>query len=314
MRVFLVSNFVGALQPETRNPKPETRNPKPETRNRSGKNHSSFQSAIDQMKTGIYIFIVFLLAWSGCEPDPPAMPEVTAFYPSSDTLPENLLRMYVVFSKPMKTQGNLEKIALYTGKGDEVGGAFLETAEELWSPDQKQWTILLDPGRVKTGLQAHETLGRALVEGERYELVIEGLEDVYHQKMSKRFVKPLHITSADTVAPDMAHWDVQVPSPNTKAPLTIYFPQSLDQFSIRQRLFLTTADTLSVAGRVEIGVQERSWIFTPADRWRKGTYYLHVNTRLADPAGNNLNGLFDHKVGSLKYNQEGVVTRLEVTI
>lgn len=220
--------------------------------------------------------------------------------------------MYIVFSSPMKTQGNLEKLTLYTSHGDVVEGAFLTTAHELWSPDQLQWTILLDPARVKTGLQAHEKMGRALVEGENYELVIEGLEDVNHQVMAERYVKAFYITKADTLPPSIDRWEIHAPQVRTTHPVTLTFPDVLDQFSLRQRLLLTTNENIPIEGRVEIGDQETVWMFTPEEPWEEGEYTLHVNTRLADPAGNNLNGLFDHKPGSLQYSEEGEVVSFVV--
>ena len=226
---------------------------------------------------------VVLLVLSGCSADQPASPEVTALYPSSDALPENLLRMYILFSTPMKTQGNLEKLKLYTSQGDVVEGAFLTTTDELWSPDQLQWTILLDPARVKTGLQAHEIMGRALVEGEHYELVIEGLEDVNHQSMAKRYVKVFYITKADTLSPSIDQWEIHAPQIQTTDPVTITFPDMLDQFSLLQRLLLTTKENIPIEGRVEIRDQETVWRFTPERRWVAGEYNLHINTRLADP-------------------------------
>ena len=214
----------------------------------------------------------------------------------------------------MKTQDNLENIKVFTVQGDEVEGAFLTTTHELWSPDQRQWTILLDPARVKTGLLAHERMGRALVEGERYELVIEGMEDVYHKTMEERFVKSLYITEADTLEPDVGQWDIRFPPAYSTLPFTIIFPDMLDQFSLQQRIMVTATDHVPVEGRVEIGDQERVWTFTPDERWELDDYYLHVNTRLADPAGNNLNGLFDHEPGSLKYTKEGEVLTFTIPV
>ncbi|MEM9919962.1 MAG: hypothetical protein AAF990_17830 [Bacteroidota bacterium] len=243
-----------------------------------------------------------------------APPEVLAVYPSLDTLPENLLRMYILFSKPMKTVGNLEKIRLTDPAGNTVKDAIFNNAYELWDNEQKQLTILFDPARVKTGLQANEALGRALQRGKNYRLSIQGLEDVYHQKMSAPFVKNIYVVDEDTTAPSTDNWTIEVPMSNTKTALVVQFPQSLDRLSALQRIRLTNTDQQLVEGEVELKKNEKEWYFTPHNKWVKGSYHLFVNTRLEDPSGNNLNGLFDHKIGSLKSDQEGELKSIPINI
>ena len=252
--------------------------------------------------------LLILMTCVGCG-SAPAPPVVESFYPSSDSLPENLLRVYVQFSVPMKTVGNQEKITLYDADGHEVPDALLGLAHELWSDDQKQWTVLFDPARVKTGLQANEQLGRALVKGHSYRLVIEGMEDVNHRKMEQPFVKTLHITIADTVSPAMDQWTIDAPVAQTKSPVVVTFPQMLDQFSLHQRLIITNQEELVIPGQISIENGEKRWIFTPEKAWEKGEYMLYAHARLADPAGNNLNGLFDHKQGTLQFNNENKIVK-----
>jgi len=50
-------------------------------------------------------------------------PKVVKIYPTADTLPENLLRLYVQFSHSMKAVNNLENIKLINEEGQEVEGA-----------------------------------------------------------------------------------------------------------------------------------------------------------------------------------------------
>ena len=245
-------------------------------------------------------------------PAPP--PGVEAVYPTADTLPENVLRMYVTFSTPMKVQGNLERIALLDPGGNEVEGAIFNNAYELWDHDQKQWTLIFDPARIKTGLVAHETLGRVLVPGHTYQLVIRDLEDVNHRPMVQPYIKHFHVAAADTTPPDIDLWDITAPQAGSLLPLVVTFPDIIDWFSLQQRLVLIDRSKDAVRGQVAVGTNETVWLFRPEDPWVAGEYTLYINTRLADPAGNNLNGLFDHKTGSLNYEQEGETIRLPVFI
>ena len=129
---------------------------------------------------------------------------VTEVYPTSDVLPENLLRFYVYFSRPMKREGALESIRLVDSKGEVVSGAFLENNFSLWSPDGTRLTLLFDPGRVKTGLVAHERFGRALKAGSNYELVIDStMMAVNGTPLSSTFRKAFRVAKPDFEAPDI---------------------------------------------------------------------------------------------------------------
>ncbi len=252
--------------------------------------------------------ILLLFSLSSCHISSPTQsisPEVIAIYPSSDTLPENLLRMYLLFSSPMKTVGNVEHIRLFDAEGQEVHGAIFQGAYELWDLKQQQLTILFDPARVKKGLIAHEQLGRALKAGATFTLQIDPLEDVTHRPLVKTYIKSFYITHPDTLAPNVDTWKLTKPDIYTCSPLVLTFPDMLDQFSLLQRIVVTDVDTIKVAGNKRLGTNEKAWIFTPLQAWGPGLYHICINTRLEDPAGNNLNGLFDHKAGSLKYRKEG---------
>ena len=108
-------------------------------------------------------------------------PKVIAIYPSSDTLPENLLRFYIQFLEPMKAVHNLENIKLLDENGKEIKGAIFNNVYELWDSRQQQLTLILDPARIKTGLIAHNNLGRALVPNQHFQLVIEKAENIHGQ-------------------------------------------------------------------------------------------------------------------------------------
>ncbi|MEM9329554.1 MAG: hypothetical protein AAGA85_28100 [Bacteroidota bacterium] len=231
---------------------------------------------------------------------------VVAVFPSADTLPANLLRMYVHFSRPMKPVGNLEKIHLVDDSGKEMVGALFNNVYELWNREQTQLTLLLDPARVKTGLKAHEERGRALEAGQRYALVIGQLEDI-HGNVTPPHTKSFWVSSEDLNSPDVQRWTIEVPEVGSRAPLTVSFPQILDRLSLLQRVKLTDANRRPVTGSVELASQETGWLFRPSERWVAGDYILHIHGRLEDPAGNNLNGLFDHQPGTLRNDTEGAI-------
>ncbi|MEM6380365.1 MAG: hypothetical protein AAF705_19405 [Bacteroidota bacterium] len=241
-------------------------------------------------------------------------PVITAIYPSSDTLPENLLRMYIHFSKSMKTLGNLEKIKLVDEEGQEVFGAIFNNAYELWDKEQKQLTLLFDPSRVKTGLSAHNEKGRSLRVGKNYKLLVGQLEDVEGKQLRAVYTKSFVVSQEDRLSPNTALWELKIPQANSLAPLIVRFPDMLDRLSLLQRLQLINESHQPIAGQVEILQRETEWQLMPSEKWVAGNYHLYIHGRLEDPSGNNLNGLFDHKVGSLKNKQEGVIETISITI
>ncbi|MEL6356921.1 MAG: hypothetical protein AAFQ37_08340, partial [Bacteroidota bacterium] len=175
-------------------------------------------------------------------------PLVTAVFPSSDTLPANLLRFYIHFSQPMKTFGNLEHIKLLSETGEEIKNAIFNNVYELWDAEQQQLTIILDPARVKTGLKANEEFGRALTKGNTYQLSIEELEDIHHRKLAAPFVKKFYATTADTISPDFENWLIAPPPAQTKLSLNVHFLDIADHFSAQQRIRLTDEQNQPIAG------------------------------------------------------------------
>jgi len=239
---------------------------------------------------------------------------IEAIYPTSDSLPENLLRMYVVFSHPMKTTGNIENIKLINNKGKEIEGAIFNNVYELWDDSQKQLTVIFDPSRVKTDLIANKELGRALEPNQQFQLQIDTVEDIYGQKLQQPFIKTFRVIPQDTIAPNTKNWQLITSKHNSKQPLQLVFKTPLDRMSLLTRIKVVDEFKQEVKGKISISNKEMKWQFTPNDVWEKEKYSLLINSRLEDPSGNNLNGLFDHKTGSLKNEQEGKIIALPFKI
>ena len=132
--------------------------------------------------------------------------------------------------------------------------------------------------------------------------------------MGTVFKKKIKVDNADFTILEIQNWEYRIPDLNTKNSFEVSFHQMLDYNSLRSRLIITDSNNNPLEGTISIKKQETQWSFLPKNLWKPGEYVLHVNTRLEDPSGNNLNGLFDHKTGSLKYRKEGVVERIPFSI
>ena len=219
---------------------------------------------------------------------------VSEVYPTSEVLPENLLRFYIYFSRPMQRENVLSSIKLLDSKGEVVSGAFLENKFQLWSPDGTRLTLLFDPGRVKTGLVAHRRLGRALKAGQNYELVIDPtMLAVDGTPLSSTFRRAFRVSKADFEAPDIEKWRLERPTngSNDSVKLVLNGPQ--DHVSLAYRIRIKDEAGKTVAGRIELAQAESVWVFKPDQSWTSSGYKIRIDPLLEDVAGNRLTGLFE---------------------
>ena len=147
---------------------------------------------------------------------------ITAVYPSGlKRLPENLLRFYIHFSAPMARGGayrHLKLIDLDSNKP--VHAPFLELEEELWSPDGKRFTLLIDPGRIKRGLKPREMFGPVLEAGKSYRLVIDrDWTDADGNSLESGFRRMFWTGPPDETQPDPKTWKLHRPQAGTREPL-----------------------------------------------------------------------------------------------
>lgn len=220
--------------------------------------------------------------------------EVTTVYPTADQLPENMLRFYVYFSAPMRDGDALKHIRLVDAQGKEVEDIFFDPIFELWDPSMQRLTLLFDPGRVKTGLRAHNELGRALLPDQSYSLIIgEELLDANGSSLARTYEKAFTVIEADRTPPDISQWEVTSPRANRIEPLTVDFPAPLDHALLTEFVYVKETNGEKVKGQVKLTEYETGWRFTPDEPWQAGPYELVIYTRLEDLAGNNLHGLFD---------------------
>lgn len=226
-------------------------------------------------------------------------PRLLSVYPSCDTVPENLLKFYFVFSKPMREGQALKHIFLVKNNGDTLFQTFLDLQPELWDRDGKQLTLWLDPGRIKRDLQPNQRMGLPLEKGTNYRLVVNNLwQDTRGVKLSGQWSRNFFASGSDKESPDLKKWTVTIPSPDTREPLLVGFTESLDYVLSKQTIRIVNENGIVVSGEIELNQNESGLRFTPDEPWQKDTYHLKSESRLEDLAGNNLDRLFDQEISA----------------
>ena len=228
-----------------------------------------------------------------------AAPALLEIYPTQDTLPENLLKIYLQFSQPMVEGRSLAYVTLLKDDRDTMKGTFLDLQPELWNNEGTVLTLWLDPGRAKRDLTPNKTLGAPLKKGERYTLhILKTWQSQEGIALTSTFKKIFITSLRDDQSPSPAQWKLKVPASGTTEPLEIDLIESLDYSLLNDAVQLFDADRVPVAGMVKLGDEESTFTFIPNESWKHGDYTLQIEGRLEDLAGNNLNRPFDRDLSA----------------
>lgn len=224
----------------------------------------------------------------------PALTEVSQIFPSSDLLPENLLRFYVCFSNPMQRGHALEQIVLLDSDGQRVPDALYRPPVELWDRTMRHLTVLLDPGRLKRWVGPNVELGPPLKVGQAYILEVgSSMKDLHGRPLRERFRK--HFFVGEPIREQIAVEGRRVvpPGAGSMDPLVLTFSTPLDWALLLRMITVRSPNGDVTDGQVAVDDCERRWTFSPSSPWRSGAYQVAVEPDLEDVCGNNLTGAFD---------------------
>lgn len=211
---------------------------------------------------------------------------VEKVYPSAEVLPANHLRFYLHFSAPMRGGKDIfNHIRILDAQGNEVHDPWLR--DELWDENSKMLILYIHPGRIKWGVLLRMLFGPVLEPDQEYTLVIPPeLLDIHGQKLGKEFRKKFRTTAEDRVRIVVEDWKFTSPPAGTRDAVVIAFPKIMDHSSLNRFLSIRNDKGETVAGKIDIGRDERSWSFRPTQPWQAGCYALTVSEELEDTAGN----------------------------
>lgn len=211
-------------------------------------------------------------------------------HPAGPAVPENLLRIELRFERPQRLPFDVDRLALVDGEGREIRHALLDLA--LPDADGRRITVLLDPGRVKTGVGPNLDAGRALKEGATVSLRVAG-SDADHAPV----IKTWRVTAAASQALQPQLWRLDAPRGGTRDSLSVDLRMPISSAS-QGLIAVVDGQGRRVAGRVSLDDGDATWRFQPARPWAEGQHRLVIHPGLEDPAGNRSCAAFEAPIGS----------------
>jgi hypothetical protein len=198
-------------------------------------------------------------------------------YPSGPTVPENLLRVELRFSKPLHPPLKIEDVKLVDDNGVEIKDPFLDLP--LPGADDKSMTILFHPGRVKSGVGPNLALGRALHVGDTVTLVIT------HPALAQPIRKTWQVTAFDATSPQPARWTFDLPRSGSRSAFVLHLDKPISS-SAEDLIAIRGPDGQRIFGDAHLVDGETTWRFVPVQSWQAGAYAVVTHPDLEDAAGN----------------------------
>jgi hypothetical protein len=211
--------------------------------------------------------------------------------PSGPEVAENLLRIELHLDRPMAGALDMSHVTLLDSAGTPIPDAFLDLP--LLDRSGRNVTLLLHPGRIKTGVGPNVSLGPALRSGQSVTLRIDD------PQLGRPFEQHWQVTPPLRERIDPQQWTVQTVRRSGRQTLRVIAPAALDGDAV-EAIAVQGPDGRRMAGVAMLTAGEREWQFTPKQNWRPGAHLLRIHPRLEDPQGNRLCSAFEQAGQSAK--------------
>jgi hypothetical protein len=214
---------------------------------------------------------------------------VAAVYPSGASVPENLLRIELRFAAPLRQPLDMSRVRLLDGEGQVIPEPFLDLP--LPSADGRRVSLLLHPGRVKSGVGANLALGRALHAGTRVTLQVDD------PAIGPALRKSWRVAPFGARQPTPGAWTVDAPAAGTRQALVVHLHAPISASS-EALIAVRRAQGGRLPGRVRLAHGETTWTFKPATPWLPGAHALVTHPDLESPEGHRACAPFEQLAAS----------------
>jgi hypothetical protein len=210
--------------------------------------------------------------------------------PQARVLPANTLRFYVHFPRPGEAHFDRSQLWLLNEEEQVVRDPFLVLSQELWSPDGRRLTVLMEPGRIKRGLGADPAHDPALVVGQRYSLIVTALG----QTASHTF----GVSDPVLEAVNETCWRLVCPAVGSLDPVVVQFDRVMDAALCEAEMEIVAPSGEVVPARASLAPDGHAAQLIPHQPWRAGEHCLVVSERFEDVCGNRLGEALDHDLSA----------------
>jgi hypothetical protein len=210
--------------------------------------------------------------------------------PQAKVLPANTLRFYIHFPRPAVAHFDRDQLRLLNEDEQLVRDPFLALSQELWSPDGRRLTVLMEPGRIKRGLGLDPTHDPALVVGRTYSLVITALGQTARHTF--------RVSNPVLEAVDETHWRLVSPTVGSLDSVVVHFDRVMDAALCENEIGVLTPSGEIVQTAVSLTLDGTTAQIIPSHPWSNGEHRLVVSERLEDVCGNRLGEALDHDLSA----------------
>jgi hypothetical protein len=227
-------------------------------------------------------------------------------HPTGPSIPENLLRIELRFDRPQQLPFDIAHVRLVDSSGMPIDDALLDLT--LPNADGRRITLLMNPGRVKTGVGPNVAEGRALRAGATVRLLVDD-----PSPGASPVIKEWTVTDFDAKVPRPTLWQLNRPRARSRDTLII---DLLEPISSAAEALIAVRDPAGrrVAGRTSLSDGDSVWRFIPDKPWRNAPYEVLTHPDLEDPAGNRTCALFEQVGASEDPCDAGVTIPFEPRI
>lgn len=215
-------------------------------------------------------------------------PKVAHVYPTSSTIPENILCFHVLFDRPMDQDPEAYQKARIFSAGKEVPLIWKHTA--FWTHGGKLLVLMVHPGRVKRGISY---LGKAFEIGKSYTLVIEReIKDPQGRILTEQVEKEFTIGKADHKMPKLKKHRLSLPNASGSDPIELTFSEAMDFACMVEGLQVVDASNTPIPVSIT-HISDQQYKIVPEKDWAPGTYQLVLTPVVGDLCGNRFNRRFE---------------------
>jgi hypothetical protein len=210
--------------------------------------------------------------------------DAAQIYPSGPSVPENLLRLEVRLDQPLDRAPDEAAFSLRRGCCEVLEDALLQ--QPLLSRDGRWVTLYMHPGRVKSGLVAHDRAGRAVTAGQSLRLTVAA--DVAGKTVTREW----QVEVAVSTPIDVGSWRIKAPSSRSRVGVMVRMDRPIGARSAGL-LAVTDGRGRALRGHASLMPGEQVWRFVPESAWAPGGYFVVVHPGVEDVAGNRACSSFE---------------------